>query len=77
MYVEIEFKDVLFTLEECEDFLEITANDGLQSSGCFVRKNGVIDGHYGYFDGGFTDPEVERFAQDVFDKEIAEWCNEK
>lgn len=81
MNIEVEFKDVLFKLEACGEFLEITAegdeSDGFQPSGCFVRKNGEIYGHYGYFDGGFTDPEVERFAQDVFNKEIAEWCAEK
>ena len=65
-------KDVQFLLfENWGGSLEIEAiknNDNV--GGCFINKNRGVYGHYGFFDGGFPDDEIEKFAQDVFNQEI-------
>ena len=64
-------KNTEFVLSELGNGeLEIEAfENGDNVGGCFVNQAEVY-GHYGFFDGGFPDAEVEKFAQNVFCDDI-------
>lgn len=73
----VRVKNVEFFLNK-NDFLEISAiSQGIEIGHVYANKSGGYFGHTGKFKDGFDDPEVEEVAEDVFNEEIADWCNEK